>query len=95
MLPASVLRWAKSAQARPDGYWAAYIVKGRKTTQVKVQLTFSADQEVVINDRVDSVWVDVHWVNYGPFGRLHRRQGMVVPTRQPEPLQLFGLKPAI
>ena len=74
--------------ARPDGYWAAYIVKGRKSTQVKVQLTFSSDQEVVINDRVDSVWVDVHWVNYGPFGRLHRRQGMVVPTRQPEPIQL-------
>ena len=31
---------------------------------------------------MDTVWVDVHWVNYGPFGRLSRRQGVVVPLRQ-------------
>ncbi len=74
--------------SRPDGYWAAYIVKGRKSTRVNVQLTLSAAQEADIIRRVDSVWVDIHWVNYGPFGRLHRRQGMVVPTHQPKQLQV-------
>ena len=30
--------------------------------------------------------MDVHWVNYGPFGRLSRRQGVLVPLRRPDPL---------
>jgi len=29
----------------------------------------------------------VHWVNYGPFGRLSRREGVVVPLRRPAVLQ--------
>ena len=36
-----------------------------------------------VSSRVDTVWMEVHWVNYGPFGRLSRREGVVVPLRRP------------
>ena len=71
-------------ETRPDGYWAAYIVKGRKTTLVKVRIDVAGMNPL---DLVDSLWVDTHWSNYGPFGRLQRRQGVLVPLRRPQPLE--------
>ena len=74
-------------ETRADGYWPAYIVKGRKSTRIRVSVTLSSDKGLAIADRVDTVWMDVNWVNYGPFGRLDRRQGVVVPLRRPAVLQ--------
>ncbi|MCY4083505.1 MAG: F420-0:Gamma-glutamyl ligase, partial [Cyanobacteria bacterium MAG COS1_bin_9] len=71
-------------ETRADGYWAAYIVKGRKTTRARVSIEITGPTP---SARVDSLWVDAHWVNYGPFGRLQRRQGVLVPLSRPEPLQ--------
>ena len=70
-------------ESRADGYWAAYIVKGHRSTRAWSSITISGPDAWPV---VDSLWVDVHWVNYGPFGRLARRQGVLVPLRQPEPL---------
>ncbi|MBL6801603.1 MAG: F420-0:Gamma-glutamyl ligase [Synechococcus sp. BS307-5m-G38] len=70
-------------ESRADGYWAAYIVKGRKTTRAKVTTEIQGHGAL---ERVDTLWVDTQWVNYGPFGRLGRRQGVPVPLRRPEPL---------
>ena len=82
--------WCRLASRRPpdeetraDGYRAAYIVKGNKSTEARVSVEISGRDPL---ERVDSLWVDVHWVNYGPFGRLQRRQGVLVPLRQPDPL---------
>ncbi|WP_114992729.1 F420-0:Gamma-glutamyl ligase [Synechococcus sp. UW179A] len=72
---------------RADGYWPAYIVKGHKTTRIKVNVSLSGQTGEVIANRVDTVWIDVNWVNYGPFGRLNRRQGVVVPLRRPAVVQ--------
>ena len=74
---------------RADGYWPAYIVKGRKSTRIQVSVTLSGQTgaAAAIADRVDTVWMDVNWVNYGPFGRVNRRQGVVVPLRKPAVLQ--------
>nr|WP_206339184.1 MULTISPECIES: F420-0:Gamma-glutamyl ligase [unclassified Synechococcus] len=71
-------------ETREDGYWPAYIVKGRKSTRAKVSIEITGPSP---SARVDSLWVDAHWLNYGPFGRLQRRQGVLVPLRRPEPLQ--------
>ena len=71
--------------ARPDGYWAAYIVKGRKTTRVHVAIEIDSREGINAAQDVDTLWADVHWINYGPFGRLRRQQGVVVPLRRPEP----------
>ena len=72
---------------RADGYWPAYIVKGHKSTRIQVNVTLSGSPGAALADRVDTVWMDVNWVNYGPFGRLDRRQGVVVPLRRPAVLQ--------
>ena len=72
-------------EARADGYWAAYIVKGRKTTRARVSIEISGGASL---EQVDTLWADVQWINYGPFGRLARRQGVPVPLRCPEPLRV-------
>ncbi len=70
-------------EARPDGYWFAYIVKGRKSTRARIQLTITAEPGVDLQGLLDTLWLEVLWVNYGPFGRLHRRDGVLVPLRRP------------
>ena len=73
-------------EARRDGYWAAYIVKGNRRTRAKVTVAIRSTAGVNAVDDVDTLWADVHWINYGPFGRLARRQGVVVPLRRPDPV---------
>ena len=73
-------------ESRADGYWAAYIVKGRKSTRAKVTITLRDPSGTNPLDRFDSLWADVHWINYGPFGRLARRQGVLVSLKRPQPL---------
>jgi len=76
-------------ETRADGYWPAYIVKGRKSTRIQVTITLSSNASEPVSERIDTVWVDVQWVNYGPFGRLSRRQGVVVPLRRPAVVAAF------
>ena len=68
--------------SRADGYWFAYIVKGHKRTRAKVSIRL---QGLNLEALLDTLWVDVHWWNYGPFGRQLRRQGFLVPLRRPSP----------
>ena len=76
-------------ETRADGYWPAYIVKGCKSTRIQASITLSSGASKPVSERIDTVWVDVHWVNYGPFGRLSRRQGVVVPLRRPAVVAAF------
>ncbi|MEB3276416.1 MAG: F420-0:Gamma-glutamyl ligase [Cyanobacteriota bacterium] len=73
------------AEARPDGYWAAYIVKGCKQTAATVEVQIDAaggDPRSLL----DILWLEIKWVNYGPFGRLWRRDGVLIPLRRPTPV---------
>ena len=74
-------------ESRPDGYWFAYIVKGHKRTAARIDLRFTAPPGVNVAELLDTLWLDVRWMNYGPFGRLERRDGILVPLLRPEPLQ--------
>ncbi len=71
--------------ARADGYWAAYIVKGRKTTGARLRIELAAPAGVDVQAIVDTLWLDIHWINYGPFGRLNCRDGLLVPLQMPAP----------
>ncbi len=73
--------------ARSDGYWAAYIVKGCKTTGAHLRITLEAPAGQDPESLLDTLWLDIHWINYGPFGRLSRRNGILVPLHKPLPLQ--------
>ncbi len=72
--------------ARPDGYWAAYIVKGRKATGARLTITLEPLDGVDPQAILDTLWLDIHWINYGPFGRLSRRNEILVPLQKPVPL---------
>lgn len=72
--------------SRPDGYWPAYIIKGRRSTQARIRLSLSGSPELDLRRLLDTLWVSIDWVNYGPFGRLWRRDGVLIPLRKPSPL---------
>ncbi len=72
-------------EARPDHYWAAYIVKGRKSTAAQIQIRLTGPGGTDLESLIDTVWIDLQWVNYGPFGRLTRRDGILVPVQKPDP----------
>ena len=72
-------------QARADGYWFAYIVKGRKTTQAELSLSISGPEGCDLRQLLDTLWLEILWTNYGPFGRLQRRDGVLIPLRRPAP----------
>ncbi|MDA1246674.1 MAG: F420-0:Gamma-glutamyl ligase [Cyanobacteria bacterium] len=73
-------------ESRPDGYWAAYIVKGRKSTRARIQISLSGVTGQSLDKLLDTLWLEILWVNYGPFGRLHRRDGVLVALQQPQPI---------
>jgi hypothetical protein len=73
--------------SRPDGYWAAYIVKGNKRTQARIRISLGgAGGQALDRALLDTLWLEILWINYGPFGRLQRRDAILIPLQQPEPL---------
>jgi hypothetical protein len=73
--------------SRPDGYWAAYIVKGNKSTQARIRISLGgAGGQALDRALLDTLWLEILWINYGPFGRLQRRDAILIPLQQPEPL---------
>lgn len=73
-------------EARPDGYWFAYIVKGHKRTGARIRLRLRGPAGVDLSQLLDTLWLELHWINYGPFGRLERRDGILIPLQRPAPL---------
>ncbi len=74
-------------ETRPDGYWAAYIVKGHKRTQARIRISLTGAMGQPFEPHLlDTLWLEILWINYGPFGRLQRRDGLLVPLQMPAPL---------
>ncbi len=74
-------------EARADGYWFAYIVKGRKTTQAEISLEITGPEGSDLRQLLDTLWLEILWTNYGPFGRLQQRDGVLIPLRRPAAAQ--------
>jgi hypothetical protein len=74
-------------EARADGYWFAYIVKGRKTTQAEISLEITGTEGSDLRQLLDTLWLEILWTNYGPFGRLQKRDGVLIPLRRPAAAQ--------
>ncbi|NJN30345.1 MAG: F420-0:Gamma-glutamyl ligase [Synechococcales cyanobacterium RM1_1_8] len=65
--------------ARPDDYWFAYIVKVGKTTRLKITLDITgADLS-----QLQSAWVKVNYVTYGPGGRIPKVRHVIIPLHFP------------
>ncbi len=67
------------APGRADGYWFAYIVKGKKQTQVQLTLDITGADLTVLK----AAWVKVHYIVYGPHGRQERMHHDVIPLAFP------------
>ncbi len=70
-------------KSRKDGYWSAYILKGLKKTKIELNVVLDHDGSDELKSSVETLWIDIHWLNYGPFGRLKRLQGISVPIQKP------------
>ena len=69
---------------RKDNYWPAYIVKSRKKTKVRIGIIIENKTETIKSfQNLEDLWVNIHWSNYGPFGLIKRKQGVVIPITRP------------
>lgn len=66
------------APARPDGYWFAYIVK-QKPTQAEIVLDLRGKD---LSD-LQSAWLRVRYITYGPGGRISNLRHIVLPLKFP------------
>ena len=67
--------------ARTDNYWFAYIVKTGKATHAKLKV----DIKGIDLSQLKSLWVQVHYITYGPEGRIPKTGHFIVPLKFPNP----------
>ena len=72
----------KDEEPREDGYWPAYIVKANDSTAINVKLILKIEPDLLAIKSPKGVWVEIKWVNYGPFGIIHRSDGLLVPLEK-------------
>ncbi|MGL5131003.1 MAG: F420-0:Gamma-glutamyl ligase [Planktothrix sp.] len=69
------------AGAREDNYWFGYIVKAQKTTRIKVLVEIEGEDL----KSLQSAWVKVNYLTYGPEGRIPKVRHLVLPLQYPDP----------
>lgn len=68
------------APAREDDYWFGYIVKIGKKTRIRVEIEITGPDLSALQ----TAWIQVHYIAYGPQGRLPKTRHVVYPLRYPE-----------
>ncbi|NEQ50658.1 MAG: F420-0:Gamma-glutamyl ligase [Leptolyngbya sp. SIO3F4] len=71
----------EDAPARADSYWFAYIVKTAKSTGLKIKVDIQGPDL----SGLKALWVKVHYLTYGPEGRIPKMGNVVVPLKYPDP----------
>ncbi len=61
-----------------NDYWSAYILKGEKSTFIEIEIEFEIKDTAL--DNIKCLWVEIEWVNYGPFGSHTRFNGFALPN---------------
>jgi hypothetical protein len=67
--------------ARADNYWFAYIVKLGKATQAQLKVDITGPNLSALK----SLWVQVHYITYGPEGRIPKTAHFIFPLKFPKP----------
>lgn len=67
------------AEARPDDYWFAYIVKIGKRTTLQVEVEIRGEHL----DALKLAWIRLNYLTYGPQGRIPKVRHVVVPFQFP------------
>ncbi|NJK34099.1 MAG: F420-0:Gamma-glutamyl ligase [Oscillatoriales cyanobacterium SM2_2_1] len=66
--------------SRVDGYWESFIVKGNRRTHLDVILEIRGQPL----DALESAWLRLHYVTYGPEGRQEQVRHCIIPLQFPE-----------
>jgi hypothetical protein len=74
--------------ARPDGYWFSYIVK-RKPTYFQIAVDITGQN---LTD-LQTAWVKVHYMTYGPGGRVPKTRHIIIPLKFPDPQAVQRWRP--
>ena len=69
------------AEARADGYWFAYILKSHRQTTVKLSIEIDGPHL----SELKAAWVCLHYISYGPKGRIPQIHHEVIPLKFPDP----------
>ncbi len=78
------------ASDRQDGYWEGHIVKIGKVDPIEIVV------EIQGNDlsHLRVAWIQIHYVTYGPQGRVPKVRHVIVPLVFPSPKDSKGWRPA-
>lgn len=68
------------APAREDGYWFAYIVKTGKKTRAKIIVEIEGAEL----SQLQTAWIRVNYLTYGPEGRIPKTYHAIVPLQYPD-----------
>lgn len=80
----------KGADPRSDGYWEGHIVKLNRVDPIEVLVDIQGPN---LNN-LSVVWVQVHYLTYGPQGRIPKVQHAIVPLKFPSPEESKNWRPA-
>lgn len=69
---------------RKDDYWQAFIIKNHSSAIIDFRLTLEDTKDTNHLKDINSLWIDILWVSYGPFGRKNCRNGFVAPIKFPD-----------
>ncbi len=67
--------------ARADNYWFGYITKAGHSTTAAI----TVDIKGADLSPLKTVWVKLHYVTYGPQGRIPKTRHIIVPLKFPDP----------
>ena len=67
------------AEPRSDDYWFGYIVKVGKAARMDVEV----DIQGADLTQLKALWVRIHYVTYGPQGRIPKTRHVIVPLKFP------------
>lgn len=79
----------RDAVPRADGYWEAYIVK-REPAPIEVVVEIKGPDL----SQLKVAWIQIHFITYGPQGRIPRTRHVVVPLTFPKPEESRNWRPA-
>ncbi len=80
----------KDAKPREDGYWEAHIVKVGKIDPIEIVVEIQGPDL----SQLRVAWIQIHYVTYGPQGRIPRVRHVIVPLVFPDPRDSKNWRPA-
>ena len=64
---------------RKDSYLESFIVKTNSKINISYEIIFNTEKTGLDFNKLTAIWLDINWINYGPFGILERKYGFTVP----------------